>query len=231
MPAEKERLPGSMWLRRAGCSAVASRRRITILAASPSVCGRRMANSSPPTRKDRSTLRKPALDQRAEVGQRLVAEGVALGVVDRLEVVEVDQHQRHRRAIALRGVDLAIELLLEGPMVAEPGQRIGQGIGQGGFVADRQVGARLGQRRHDQVVERDAHQRGGDQRADQVAHGGHGDHADQQPLEHDTGQRAGAQRQRQAQPETRPRLVGGRSSRLFRQGVVHALLQVPPDVR
>ena len=45
-----------------------------------------------------------------------------------LEVVEVDQHERDQVAVAPDGVQLAIELLLERPVVAEPGERVDEGV-------------------------------------------------------------------------------------------------------
>ena len=54
--------------------------------------------------------------------QHLVAEQVAVGVVDQLEVVDVDQHQRHRR-LAIGQV--LGDVLLEGAAVVQAGQAVG----------------------------------------------------------------------------------------------------------
>ena len=79
MPAEKERLPGSIWLRRAGCRAGASRRRATILARleigvrqeDGELVAADAEGTDPPAA-------APPLHQRAEVAaQRPVADGVA----------------------------------------------------------------------------------------------------------------------------------------------------------
>ena len=44
--------------------------------------------------------------------------------------------------VALRRLDLAIELLLEGAVVAEAGERVAQRVGQGGLVGDVELRAR-----------------------------------------------------------------------------------------
>ena len=64
--------------------------------------------------------------------QPLVAGLVAEPVVDLLEAVEVEQDERQRVAGAADALQLAGEVLLEGAVVAQPGQRVG----------DRDAGAR-----------------------------------------------------------------------------------------
>ncbi len=63
-------------------------------------------------------------DEAADGGQQLVAGGMSLAVVEALEIVEVEDGQRERPPVAGRLGDLANELLLEGPVVAEAGERI-----------------------------------------------------------------------------------------------------------
>ena len=60
--------------------------------------------------------------------QELVAAGVASLVVDALEVVDVDQQERQRRATPDGHVELAGELFLERSMVSEAGQAVEQRI-------------------------------------------------------------------------------------------------------
>ena len=56
-----------------------------------------------------------------------VAGRVAVGVVDALEVVEVEQHQRQRGAGAQRAGGLLVQALLEGAVVRQLGERVGGG--------------------------------------------------------------------------------------------------------
>ena len=85
-----------------------------------------MANSSPPMRKARSAWRVEVDQQPAHGRQRVVATGMAALVVDPLQVVEVEQQQGERVLAALGVRDQASQLLLEGAVVAEPGQGIEQ---------------------------------------------------------------------------------------------------------
>ena len=71
---------------------------------------------------------------RANRSQAPVAGPVAADVVDPLEVVEVDHREGERRAVSPGDEPLALELLLERPMVAEAGQRVAQGLGAGAVV-------------------------------------------------------------------------------------------------
>ena len=68
-------------------------------------------------------------DGRAEVvgelRQHLVADGVAEDVVDLLEVVDVDHHDRHVRVLGGGERQLAPEALVEVAVVVEAGQRVG----------------------------------------------------------------------------------------------------------
>ena len=97
----------------------------------PSACSggqsaRIIAISSPPMRASRSPWRMTACRSRGEVDEHAVAGGVAEAVVDRLEVVDVDEHQRQRAAVAQRALGLLGEALVERAAVGEPGQRVGQ---------------------------------------------------------------------------------------------------------
>ena len=61
--------------------------------------------------------------------QHLVAGGVAVAVVGHLEIVEVHEHQREGQARASRRrIHLPLQLFLEGAMVAQPGEPIGEGV-------------------------------------------------------------------------------------------------------
>ena len=63
-----------------------------------------------------------------------VADRVAARVVDLLEVVEVDDRERQRLVVAGRRRPLALDLLLERAVVAEPGQRVAERLGAGPVV-------------------------------------------------------------------------------------------------
>ena len=56
-----------------------------------------------------------------------VAGIVAMGIVDRLEVIQVDQQQRHAVAVAARIVQGAFGEFHQVPAVAKPGQRVVMG--------------------------------------------------------------------------------------------------------
>ena len=58
--------------------------------------------------------------------EQSVAPDVALRVVDSLEVVDVDEQQRQRRPHPLGEVELARELILERPVVAEAREAVDQ---------------------------------------------------------------------------------------------------------
>jgi hypothetical protein len=83
--------------------------------------------------------------------QQLVAGGVAAGVVDRLEVVEVEDHGAERRAVAARAGDLLADADLHRAVVEDAGERVGAGdvldvlVGLGVAAGERgQAGDRLG---------------------------------------------------------------------------------------
>ena len=56
--------------------------------------------------------------------EELIAEGVPLLVIDLLEVVHVHEQQGQGRAVSRGLLELAAEFLLEGAMVAQPGQAV-----------------------------------------------------------------------------------------------------------
>ena len=73
--------------------------------------------------------------RRRRLAQDQVAGGVAARVVDPLEVVEVEDRERQRAAVPGRAIDpLALDLLLEGAVVAEAGQRVAQRLRAGPVV-------------------------------------------------------------------------------------------------
>ena len=71
---------------------------------------------------------------RPKAASACVAGGVAAGVVDGLEVVEVDEDQPERGLTRSGGVDLALERLLEGAVVAEPGDDVAERVDPGELV-------------------------------------------------------------------------------------------------
>jgi len=69
-------------------------------------------------------------------GDHLVANGVAMRVVDRLEMVQIDHQQRTTRPVPPSAGELAPELLLEPAAVEQAGQRVVVGeVRQFGLVA------------------------------------------------------------------------------------------------
>ena len=93
--------------------------------ASPSRSASSSRNSSPPWRASRSPARDAAREARRDLAQQLVAGGVAEGVVDELEVVEVEVEQRDARVPARRGAgQREREVLPEQRPVRQAGQRV-----------------------------------------------------------------------------------------------------------
>jgi hypothetical protein len=76
-----------------------------------------------------AAVRRPLgrADRRGEALQALVAGLVALGVVRRLELVDVEEREGERLAGAPDALELAREVLLERAVVAQPGERVGHG--------------------------------------------------------------------------------------------------------
>ena len=83
-----------------------------------------------------------------DLDEDAVAGGMAVAVVDALEVVDVDDAERKRKALLVSSVEVALEALEEMPRVAEPGERVGQ----------REL-HRLDRRPHVQPVEDDGDER------------------------------------------------------------------------
>ena len=84
---------------------------------------------------------------RGELGEQPVALGMAVEVVDALEVVDVDQAEREGRASRLGLHELALEPVVEMPVVAEPGERVGECEAH---RAERVVGRALIERNREQ---------------------------------------------------------------------------------
>ena len=64
------------------------------------------------------------LNEHAYVAQPRVAGSVTLGVVDQLQVVEVNQQECKRHLVALKPLELPIKLLVKGAIVAQAGQPV-----------------------------------------------------------------------------------------------------------
>ena len=56
--------------------------------------------------------------------QHRVAADVPVGVVDALEVIDVEEHERQRTAVAAGALELAVELFLEAPPVEDVRQAV-----------------------------------------------------------------------------------------------------------
>ena len=66
------------------------------------------------------------LDQPADLGEQRVAGRVAVGVVEALEMVDVEHQHRQRQPTALAALQFAGEVLLEIPAIEQARQRIAQ---------------------------------------------------------------------------------------------------------
>ena len=91
-----------------------------------------------------------ALQRAGDAAQQLVAGGVALGVVDALEVVEVEDHGAERVAVAAGAGDLLADAQLHRAVVEDARERVGAGdvldvlVGLGVAAGERgQAGDRL----------------------------------------------------------------------------------------
>ena len=76
--------------------------------------------------RDDVDLAHRVLEQRAQLSQHAVAGEVADGVVDPLEMVDVEQQQRERRVVAPRPVDLGGQPVEQRAPVENARQRIGR---------------------------------------------------------------------------------------------------------
>ena len=82
------------------------------------------ANSSPPSRAAVSPARRQLVSRSLTIIEQRVAGGVAEAVVDRLEVVEVDEQDRELAAVALEPRRGVVDAVAEQRLVGEPGQRV-----------------------------------------------------------------------------------------------------------
>ena len=85
-------------------------------------------NSSPPRRADDVGVAARRRQARPQLHQHLVAHGVAVGVVDGLEVVEVDEQHRGLVAVGPRPLDGHPEVLLQEGPVRQAGQVVVGGL-------------------------------------------------------------------------------------------------------
>ena len=58
----------------------------------------------------------------------MVADLVTPDIVDRLEVIDIGHHQRHRQAFLLRAFEQFDDILFEGAPRAQPGQPVHLGL-------------------------------------------------------------------------------------------------------
>ena len=65
-----------------------------------------------------------------EPGEQLVPGGVAVAVVDPLEVVEIEHHERDRHVAALDELELPFALFVEGALVAQTGDDVDIRLGR-----------------------------------------------------------------------------------------------------
>ena len=84
-----------------------------------------IANSSPPIRQTPSLGAHGGEEDLRDLGEDVVADGVAVDVVDALEVVEVEHHERDGGLVDRRAHELLAEPLVERAVVPEPGERVG----------------------------------------------------------------------------------------------------------
>ena len=120
-----------------------------------------------------------------QLRQHLVAAGMAVAVVDPLEVVDVDQADAERIALLARVGELALEPIVEMAVVAESRKRVGQGEPHRAELAERRT-----------LVERDREQRA-DERAGENRRALPEDDEDQRCRAH---QRERESRDREARP-------------------------------
>ena len=84
-------------------------------------------NSSPPRRQTTSSGRDAAAQRRRERAEELVADAVAVDVVDALEVVDVE-HQHGDRACVRLARERVQQALVEAAVVEQAGQGVGLGL-------------------------------------------------------------------------------------------------------
>ncbi len=137
-----------------------------------------------------------------DVPERVVACQMAELVVDRLEAVEVEQHEREGIVVAARAGDLGGKLAREHSVVAESGQLVEVGHAQSiGFATGelRLRGAQGAERPHDDAERDEADEPGrdGEQRPRQQRQVGDGDD-DERRKRDGTGDQRGAHALRRA---------------------------------
>ena len=108
----------------AGAIDASSRRAIS--STSSPIDGRISANSSPPSRPATSLPVTPP-ERRRHQRQRAIAGQMSAGVVDALEVVQIERHHAHLGAFPLRPRELLAEPVVEGAVIEQAGQRIAVG--------------------------------------------------------------------------------------------------------
>ena len=96
-------------------------------------------NSSPPTRQAMSTFRILSRMRVGEFLQHLVAHVMAMGVVHRLEEIDVDGKHRKRLAAVDGMLDQMAEMGFHVAPVVKAGERIGHRHFDGGLHADAQL--------------------------------------------------------------------------------------------
>ncbi len=149
-------------LRMNGCSSSAVSRRARPAAYGGSLSMSRAPSSSPPMRTSTSVERSELMSRGPSCLQQLVPGGVAEGVVDLLEMVQVDEQERQaarRRRRIGKVVEVRVEHGRELTAVAEPGELVGHCLavaflGQRAQPAYRQTQA---QPDHDQGGCREGH--------------------------------------------------------------------------
>ena len=82
-----------------------------------------------PERPVRAT--QAGVDDAADPAEQQVARRVPVGIVDLLELVEIEQDERQRPVVPGGGRPLPLHLFLERAMVAQTGQAVEQGLGAG----------------------------------------------------------------------------------------------------
>ncbi len=107
----------------------------------------------------------------AELSQRTIAGVVPIPVVDRLEEIDVDEHEAEAAVVAPRASELGVEDCVQRPVVGQPGDVIGQGLA---LTFDDQLpvrGQRLEQpHEYSEQRQRRQHDRGHGERVEVVPH-------------------------------------------------------------
>jgi hypothetical protein len=121
--AEIDRL---VWAMLIGWLSSAWMRSTVSVACSASHCGSTTTNSSPDSRPAMSEPAVP-LQARGHLAQQLIAGGVAQGVVDLLEAVQVDEQHRQLLVVARGGGNGLVGLGLQQAAVGQAGQAVVEG--------------------------------------------------------------------------------------------------------